>query len=231
VPRASWGSNFREAMRRRTWKLLIDYCNSGKGFGRLIDATLADIDGDREMCADFAGGREIRELAREYLTPTRELLRWLSKPQQKTLGVRCCKFLEEHGANITWRWQYGNFDEHRPDDTFLLDDYPAAMPSVMSPICRFVKDQIDLHSKYFLPLHLAIPVARCHLQGCGKFRLIEKLRKGPVFDSDNCRAKYRQLKMSKRSKAAYMRDYRERLDPHRPRRKLRRGNGQTLRSK
>ena len=77
--------------------------------------------------------------------------------------------------------------------------------SLITPITKFIFDQLEQYHSGELALDKAVPVIVCKRQGCGKFAVPRRRTK--EFCSDSCRTLYRQ-KINAKDYAAYMRKYR-----------------------
>lgn len=201
------------------WSALIDFANAGRDFRKLVRLCLEWINGDiddLELCRDIKAGSALDELAARYRDDMRLVLAWLSLPNGGA-GAKACRFLMEHGNSITMSWTETNF---RPGDntadSMLIHEWPESIGSVVAPVCRFIKDQVDRHDLNGEPLREAIPVTMCGRPGCGRFRLIRRDRPGIVFCSNVCKASYHQSLKTNRQKADYMRQYRAGLDRQKP---------------
>jgi hypothetical protein len=206
MPRRSIEQRNRDELRLTIWALIVRYSNDGEGFRELIRSCAEWIGGlpaDLDFCADIADGWEIEELGEKYRAATKDLLRWLTNPTDKELGRKCIAFLDEHGTQIKMKWEYVNYDPNGPEPILMLLEYPGEMGSVMSPICRFIKDQIDLRDESEYPLLKAFPIAPCKRPGCDGFKLVKKELKRGVLCSVECKAKWRKFTASKERKKKY----------------------------
>jgi hypothetical protein len=191
----------------KIWRLLIRYCNEGEAFEELVDSCVVEwmggISGDINTCLDFASGRELDELAKKYRTPLTEMLRWFTNPTDKVLGRKHLAFLEEHGTQIKMAWPYAGYDPNGEAPIFL--DRPVEMGSVISPVCKFIKDQIDLHDESGIPLPKALPIGTCKFPECGRLVLVKKIRIGGIYCSSDCKGK-----RQKKQNAEHQKEYRNR---------------------
>lgn len=195
---------------RRIWAGLVEYVNTGERFDRLVSAGLDWIGGgddDLEQSEDIKGGAKLEALAARYREDFRTLLMWISRPEHSKAAGPACAFLMQHGNSIRYSWQQGDFNS-KDRDSALISEWPEWFGSVVAPLCRFVKDQIDRHDVDGEPLRDVIPIGLCDREGCGKFRLIQLYRPGHFFCSNLCKATYHQSHKSKKAKAQYMRKYR-----------------------
>ncbi|HEY2018499.1 MAG TPA: hypothetical protein VGH38_33565, partial [Bryobacteraceae bacterium] len=161
---------------------------------------------DLQQSEDIKGGAKPETLAVHYREDVRTLLTWLSRPNSKAAGPACA-FLMQHGNSIRYAWYQADFDPKDRDST-LISEWPDWIGSVVAPLCRFVKDQIDRHDVDGEPLRDVIPIGLCDREGCGKFRVIQLYRPGRIFCSSLCKATFHQSRKSKNAKAEYMREYR-----------------------
>jgi len=149
-------------------------------------------------------------LAALYLVEVITVLAWLSVPERRgKLAPRAVEFLRKHGTGIIGH--LGSSGRPFAESGLLIDEeWPEEMPSVISPICKFLLDQVHRHDLEGEPLRDAIPIVQCDRPSCGKFRLVRKTRaEKNYFCSNLCKVKFHGAKTSKKEKAAYMRDYRK----------------------
>jgi hypothetical protein len=219
----------RAEWQRHIWEMLVAYVNTSVGeefraFTLLVNAGMDWIGGegldhhgnmnDLESCRDVKAGASLDTLANRYKADMRGLLTWLAGRADTTQAARSCEFLMHHGNAIELHW------EATTGDT-LISEWPESCGSVVSPICRFLKDQIDRHDIDSEPLRSAIPIALCDRPGCGRFRLVKASRDAAhVFCSNLCKATFHQAARGKEKNAQLMREYRERIDPYKPKRVL-----------
>jgi hypothetical protein len=173
-----------------------------------IGGELSDVG----LCDDAQGQREVavvesRVLEKRYRPEIKRVLTYLAAPERYgNLAGQAVEFLRQHGTDIRMHIGSGGFD---PGDRHLINEYwPDTIGSVVSPVCKFILDQIQRHDEGREPLREVIPIGLCDRPGCGKFRIIKKQRKGHVFCSDLCRANFYQANKSKKAKAAYMKNHR-----------------------
>ena len=215
--------------RKQIWELLVAYVNTPDtdgelAFTRLVNVTMEWIGGegldsygnlnDLENCRDVKVGESLGTLANRYKADVQGLLTWLARPGSDiALANRSCEFLMRHGNAIAMHWEAVTGDT----DGMLISEWPEACGSVVSPLCRFIKDAIDAHDVQGEDLRTAIPIALCDRPGCGKFRIVKARRDAAhVFCSNLCKATFHQSAKGKGQKAEYMRDYRATLDRNSP---------------
>ncbi len=223
----------KEEWQRSIWEKLVTYANAPESevsaaFTPLLNAGMDWIGGegldghgnlnDLALCFDIdesRGAGQLDELAVRYQPKVRELLMWLSDPSQyRALGNQCAYFLMVFGADIQMEWAHNA--GYRPGQP-LLTEAPDAMHSVLSPVCRFLKDQIDRHDNGGESLKTALPIALCDRPGCGRFRIVKVSRDAAhVFCSNLCKATFHQAAKTKNAKAEYMREYRGTVDRNKP---------------
>jgi len=203
---------------RRIWTALVEYANTGNGFETLVSESLHWIGGDgtdTELCKDVQSGASLDSLSGCYREPVRNVLTWLSAPENRALAAKACWFLMEHGNQIKMVWSESEFNP-KEKGSMLISEWPEEIGSVISPVCKFIKDQIDRHDIAGEPLRDVIPIGMCDRPGCGKFRLIKLYRPGHFFCSNVCKATFHQASKTPKQKAKYMRDYRKTLDRNEP---------------
>jgi hypothetical protein len=196
---------------KRIWSALVEYVNTGKGFDRLVGDGLdwigGDAEADLEQSEDIKAGTKLDTLAVRYRGNIRTLLTWLARPQDHKAAGPACAFLMQHGNSIRYEWQQAYFDP-KDRDSSLISEWPNWIGSVVAPLCRFVKDQIDRHDVDGEPLRDVISIGLCDREGCGKFRVIQLYKPGHIFCSNLCKATFHQSRKTKKAKAEYMREYR-----------------------
>jgi hypothetical protein len=196
---------------KRIWSALVEYGNTGKGFERLVNDGLdwigGDAEADLEQSEDIKAGGSLETLAARYRENVRTLLTWLARPEDDKAAGPACAFLMQHGNSIRYEWRQADFDP-RDKDSSLISEWPEWIVSVVAPLCRFVKDQIDRHDVDGEPLRDVIPIGLCDREGCGNFRVIKLYKPGHIFCSNLCKATFHQSRKTKRAKAQYMREYR-----------------------
>ena len=80
--------------------------------------------------------------------------------------------------------------------------------SVMSPIGRFLIDQIVMYQNGEITQSEALPIRLCDKAGCGRFKLPQKQRV-KCFCSDRCRSAHYQRTRPAEERNKYMREWRE----------------------
>jgi len=210
----------RREWERRIWSALVDYANTGENnhFKTLAVDALDWIGGDADdldECRDVKRGATLEELAARHHEDIRTMLAWLSAPQDRRRAESACRFLMRHGNAIKMTWSDTAFDTN-DKDALLISEWPDEIGSVVAPVCRFIKDQIDRHDLMGEPLRDVIPIGMCDREGCGKFRVMKLNRPGHFFCSNLCKAKFHQAGKSSDEQAAYMRNYRKTLDRNKP---------------
>jgi hypothetical protein len=207
---------------RRIWESLVRYANAGdstsslqmQDFRKLVNNCMdwiGGVDEDIKQCRDVKGGTSLNVLAIRYRPDIKRVLAWLSAPKQhRELAFHAAEFLGLHGTGIRMCID-GNtrFDATDPEGP-LVFEWPDQCDSVLSPICKFILDQIERHDIDGEKLREAIPVGMCERPRCGSFFVIERVERGR-FCSSKCRAGAYQDKMTPEEKAARMRKYRARI--------------------
>jgi hypothetical protein len=202
----------RNEWERRIWTALVEYANTGDEFKTLVSAGLDWIGGDisdLEQCKDMKG-QTLDSLAVRYREEVRMVLAWLSAPDS-ALAPKACHFLMQHGSAIRMSWTEADYSK----DSMLISEWPDEIGSVISPVCKFTKEQIDRHDLGGEPLRNVIPIGMC--DRCGKFRVMKLNRATKhFFCSDSCKVKFHQANKSLEQKAKYMRGYRKTVDRNKP---------------
>ena len=234
------GNRNRDEWARQLWDSLISYANASDSeataaFTLLVNAGMEWIGGkgtdshgnlnDLAQCIDIHEAKGVQQLdamANNYLPKIRELLTWLANPyERRSLANQSAYFLMVFGADIQMEWTSN--DKYRPGAPLLTEKIEACQ-SVLSPVCCFIKDQIDRHDLHGEPLSSAIPIILCDRPGCGRFRLVKTARPAAnVFCSNLCKAKFHQSQKSLEEKADDMRTYRATIDRNKATRKAVRG--------
>ncbi len=228
------GNDKKREWSRQIWELAVEYANAPSGdecaraFVPLVNAGMQWIGAEGvgkhgnlnalAVCFDIeesAGVGQLAALAANYQPKMRELMTWLSDPlKYRALANQCAYFLTVSGADIQELWESTpKYKAGQP----LLTASPEALHSVISPVCRFFKDQIDLHDRGGEALRSALPIALCDRPGCGRFRIVKVSRDAAhVFCSNLCKATFHQAAKTKDAKADYMREYRGTVDRNKP---------------
>jgi len=131
----------------------------------------------------------------------------MSAPDRhKELAAKATKFIAIHAAGVAMdispNWSY----ESDADDPVILQ-WPNSCDSVVSPVCKFILDQIEQHDLEEERLKDVIPIGLCERSGCDRFFLIERAGRGR-FCSSRCRAGAYQGRLTKEQRASRMRKYR-----------------------
>jgi hypothetical protein len=181
-------------------------------FETLVMDCLKRIDAsDLEVCQDIEAGETLESLAAEYRGNVRDVLTWLSGPKQ--YGKRANQTVEFLMSNATdLKMRYVGFTRSDPEhsDGILMNEWAEKCGSVIAPVCKFIKHQIDRHDNDRAELREVIPISLCKREGCGKFFLIERIGRG-LFCSTSCRARDYQSGLTRGERAARMKKYRETL--------------------
>jgi hypothetical protein len=164
---------------------------------------------DIENCMDMKGGASLDDLETRYREKIRLVLTWLSAPDRhRELAARASRFVSVYAAGV--RMDISANGSYKADaDEPLLTEWPDACESVVSPVCKFILEQIERHDIGGEALRDVIPIGLCERSGCGRFFVIE--RTGRRFCSSKCRAGAYQEKLTKEQRAARMRKYRATL--------------------
>lgn len=217
----------------KLWEAIIAYANAGphddalvqmKNFMTMLAEGVGWIGGvfdDLAHCEDVQGQDKLadvrsrivavlerRVLEERYRPGIKRVLTYLAAPERygDLAAFHAIEFLRLHGTAIKMHIGSSGF---APEVGLLISEYwPEKIGSVVSPVCKFILDQIERHDEGREPLREVIPIGLCERPGCGKFRIIKKQRKGHVFCSDLCRSNFGQANKSKETKAAYMKKHR-----------------------
>jgi hypothetical protein len=219
----------------RLWEAIVAYANADPpeetlkqkiAFLTMLTESVGWIGGvldDLKQCDDAQGQDivavvESRVLEERYRPEIKRVLTYLAAPDRYgNLAAQAAEFLRQHGTEIKMHIGSSGFN---PEDGLLISEYwPERIGSVVSPVCKFILDQIERHDEGREPLREVIPIGLCDRPGCGRFRIVKKQRKGNVFCSDLCRANFSQANKSKEEKAADMRDYRATVKERRAKKK------------
>jgi hypothetical protein len=96
-------------------------------------------------------------------------------------------------------------------DEPLVMEWPDACESVVSPVCKFILDQIERHDTLDEDLSDLFPIGLCERKGCDRFFFRQRAGRGR-YCGDKCRAAAYQDKLTLEQKAARMRKHRARLE-------------------
>lgn len=160
-----------------------------------------------------------------YQPAFRRLLMWLCDPSKHLeLSSQAAQFLQKMIEGLEISVEKPNFviisgNERIPADPPNLRLYLKYKPlfvlptlrscaSIMSPIGRFLVDQILRFQDGEISLKEAIPIRVCYRVGCGRFKLPKRYR-DLCFCSSRCRSAYHQSKKSREEKNASMRKWRQ----------------------
>jgi hypothetical protein len=121
-----------------------------------------------------------------------DLLTWLCAPDKSPqLRSAAVDFLQANARGVRWQIEHvpeSNFDEHSHGYLPVFYRRQVEYDSIMSPLCKFIFDQVDRYHVGELELSDAVPIRICKRDGCSKFVLPE--RKGrKEYCSNICRAK------------------------------------------
>jgi hypothetical protein len=208
----------------RIWGRLVCYANTQDDPGKAVQQKVRDFQTILSMCMDWIGGvdddigecRDLRDgaslqgLEARYRADIRRVLAWLSAPHQHVeLSARATRFLSVYAAGVRMDIS-ANGDYNAESDDPLILEWPKSCESVISPVCRFILEQIERHDIGGEALKDIIPIGSCERAGCDRFFVIERAGRGR-FCSSKCRAGAYQGKLTKEEKAARMRKYRRTL--------------------
>lgn len=211
----------RKQWSRRIWGSLVSYANAqddrGKAAPRKVRAFHALLcncmdwigggDDDIGECREMKNGTSLNDVESRYRADIRRVLAWMSAPDRhKEVAAKATKFIAIHAAGVTMdispNWSY----EPDADDPVILQ-WPNSCDSVVSPVCKFILDQIEQHDIGEEQLKDVIPTGLCERAGCDRFFMIERAGRGR-FCSSKCRAAAYQGGLTKEQRAARMRKYR-----------------------
>jgi hypothetical protein len=155
-------------------------------------------------------------LASRYQSQMRTVLAWLANPgSDQELADRAVEIIRAHGSHMRMHWEAAGYDANEPECPILFE-YPEYCHSVISPVCKFIKDQLDRHDLDGEELKDLFPFGLCDRPGCGRFRMFKLVRPGLFFCHPQCKSAFHQAMKSKADKAAYMRDWRSKRDRNKP---------------
>jgi hypothetical protein len=209
---------------RRIWGNLVCYANAQDDRGKAAPQKVRDfktilskcmdwlggVDDDIGECRDIKGGTSLSDLEARYRADIRRVLTWLSAPDQHSeSAARAARFLKLHGTGIKMAID-ANMNFKADADEPLLTEWPDACEFVVSPVCKFILDQIERHDVWGEALKDVAPIGSCERSGCDRFFMIERAGRGR-FCSSKCRARDYQGKLTKEQRAARMRKYRATL--------------------
>jgi hypothetical protein len=167
-------------------------------------------DEDVEACLDMKEGASLNDLETRYRADIRRVLAWLSAADQHIeLSARACRFLSDHAAGVRMDISANGDYKADADDPLILE-WPNPCKSVVSPVCRFILEQIERHDIGGEALRDVIPIGLCRRSECDRFFMIERVGRRR-FCSSKCRAGDYQENLPKDEKAARMRKHRATL--------------------
>ena len=166
----------------------------------VYDPNLEFDEQDFALCKDVREGASLGSLAARYKPPVSQVLSWLIT-QNAELADASLDFLKRHGTHIQWDFEankkFDPADKH--GSRLLCFETATDYGSIMSPVCRFVLDEIDRYNKGEGNLSDIIPLGICEWKNCGKFMIVRKA--GKRFCCGNCRASNKQAQMTKKQLA------------------------------
>jgi hypothetical protein len=164
---------------------------------------------DLELCRDVRDGHSLEFLGAQYQGSVRDVLKWLSDPRKhRKLAGPAVEFLRSHGTDIEMEIRANSGFDPKTSPVLVFEELMDC-GSVMSPVCRFILDQIERHDEGEEKLREVIPLATCERTDCGNFMIVE--RAGKRFCSNLCRALNKQSEMTPEQRAERMRKYRQGL--------------------
>ena len=180
---------------------------------------------DIEMCDDAKDATPLETLADRYRSDFRFMLAWLVAPDMwfhvreqdefsyQEFAQNAGDFLGHHATGI--RMSVITNTEYLPttakdlDSRWLANTVLTQCVSVISPVCKFILDQIVRHNKGE-ELRRVIPIGHCKRPGCERFFFVERVGRAR-FCSDLCRVKFNGSIKTKEENAERMRKHRARL--------------------
>jgi hypothetical protein len=208
---------------RQIWASLVEYANAedeqGKAphrvqeFETVLRKCMDWIGGENEdigECRDIKQGVSVHELEARYSADIRRVLTWLSAPEHHIdSAARAARFLRLYGTGIKMSID-ANMTFKAGADEPLVMEWPDACESVVSPVCKFILDQIQRHDMLGEHLSDLFPIGLCERKACGHFFLFQRAGRKRFCD-DKCRAGASQDKLTLKQKAARMRKHRATL--------------------
>lgn len=168
---------------------------------------IGGVDDDLEECKDIKNGATLADLEVRYRADIKRVLAWITAPDRhEDLADKAVDFLGRYGNGIRMDISANSSFKAETDEPIIMQ-WPDSCESVVSPVCRFILDQIELHDSDGAELNDVVPVERCSRFGCDRFFVVKRAGRGR-FCSDSCRAKAYQELLTKEQKAAKMRKYR-----------------------
>ena len=213
----------RRDWRNRSWESLVNYANSTSDVGSvhsqektfrkmLLECMnwLGGEDEDIEECNDMKNASSVSDLAAHHRPNIRQVLVWLSAPQQwRDVARRAAKFLEQYGTGIRMSI-HANSEFTKENDDPLMFKWPEAGISVIGPVCKFILDQIALHDMSDATLSEAVPIGLCERSGCGRLFMVTRARRRR-FCGDRCRSGAYQSGLPRAQRRETVRKYRANL--------------------
>jgi hypothetical protein len=214
------GEGETETSRAKDFKALV-----GAGFNWLGGDGRLGGRHDSDISRDARDGTSLDTLAERYRSDFRLMLGWIVAPDVwlsvsedeeisfQAFAANAGGFLSRHATAIRMSVNANTeFDPNAFDEQgrMLVAMWPEECGSVISPVCKFILDQIILHDKGGETLRKVIPIGHCERPGCGRFYLIERIGRGR-FCSDSCRVKFNTSKMTKEQSRTKMAKYRASL--------------------
>jgi len=182
---------------------------------------------DIAACLDIKDGARLADLEVRHRADIKRVLAWLTAPERhRELAVKAVDFLGRYGYGISMDIS-PNWGFKECTDEPMTIQWPDSCESVVSPVCRFILDQIELHDSEGAELNDVVPLGTCGRAGCDRFFVVERAGRRR-FCSDACRAKAHQGRLTKEQKAAKIRKYRE-ADKERQRKWIQMSNKQRRR--
>jgi hypothetical protein len=162
---------------------------------------------DIAACMDMKDGARLADLEVRHRAEIKRVLAWLTAPERyRELAVKAVDFLGRYGNGVRLHICENSSFKAGSDEP-IITQWPDSCESVVSPVCRFILDQIELHDSEGVELNDVVPVGRCSRAGCDQFFVVERAGRGR-FCSDKCRARNYQDGLTKEEKAARMSKYR-----------------------
>lgn len=205
----------RKSWERRIWDAVVAYVNADnparhkQDFEKLVVICLDWIgadESDMESCRDLKG-TSLDALAGKYRPEIARVLTWLSDPvAHQDVAGHAGEFLRKLGGDITMHVDGNARFKHEEDP--LVHAWPDHIGSVITPVCKFILDQIERHDVNGEPLRDVIPIGQCDWKNCTRFFVIERVGRAR-YCSGLCRANANQTALPKEVRAARMRKYRQ----------------------
>ena len=187
------------------WHLSEDITNSAQELDCFRDVEIGAKLGKKSL------GEVFTEKACAAQKQLRIVLHWLADPKACGKEARswALRFLLENSSESAIEYDIEPNDEF---DENGHGGYPLfywkrilGYGSVISPVAKFIVDQLELYHADGSRLADVVPIIICNRAGCGRFSVSR--RRTRRFCSDSCRALHRQ-KTKREAWAAYMRKYR-----------------------